>query len=319
MEKTQKRQSAVAAALCMATTLINACAPEVISEATMVLPAQPVAQVQLYEPGDSVPDEAIGIGQVAVRDGGMSSRCKYDQVVQLAKQRTAETGGNGLLITEHKKPNFWGSSCHQIAGTMLYIPTDGAISDSLRRVATELATTQRGKAETILWKNAKTPANVLGLSMGVSFIGSTIYTPWKDYKNKTGMEFLAHYDHYWKKGYGIGLAVDYYTSSIEGYNISTFFIGPEVGFSARIAEHWRFDIAYGLGYGNFTNVGETQSGLGMLGRLGLDYMFSDKIGLGFLINAQTTRMKKPADFELKDNEFYGVQHLGFMLGLHFYL
>ena len=45
----------------------------------------------------------------------------YEQVVALAKLETAKNGGNALALTDHRKPSLLGSSCHQIAGDMLWI------------------------------------------------------------------------------------------------------------------------------------------------------------------------------------------------------
>ena len=173
-----KKQLLVVSSLCVTASILTSCSPKVFSEATMTLPAQSVETVQLFEPGDSVPDEAIGIGTVAVRDMGFATRCKYDNVVHMAKQRTAETGGNGLLITEHKTPNFWGSSCHQVTGTMLYISENGEISDSLRRAATMKANNQRALEKPLLERKYTSPKNVIGVNAGVSFVSSRIETPW---------------------------------------------------------------------------------------------------------------------------------------------
>ena len=42
-------------------------------------------------------------------------------VVALVKQKTVKDGGNALALTDHRKPSLLGSSCHQIAGDMLWI------------------------------------------------------------------------------------------------------------------------------------------------------------------------------------------------------
>lgn len=315
-----KKQLLVVSSLCVTASILTSCSPKVFSEATMTLPAQSVETVQLFEPGDSVPDEAIGIGTVAVRDMGFATRCKYDNVVHMAKQRTAETGGNGLLITEHKTPNFWGSSCHQVAGTMLYISENGEISDSLRRAATMKANNQRALEKPLLERKYTSPKNVIGVNAGVSFVGSRIETPWGDVKNQAGFTFSAYYDHLWRNGLGIGAAVDYFTTSIEGFNLSTLFVGPEFAYGLRFADHWRFDFAYGLGYGYYNDAGKVgHSGFGMLGRIGIDYMFSEKLGLGLLLNSKSITMKKPEGFELQDDEYYGFGSIGILLGLQFYL
>ena len=77
--------------------------------------------IRLYGLNDTVPNSAEVIGKVAVVDNGASTNCKYDQVLELAKKETSKYGGNALSLTEHKEPSIWGSSCHQIAGMMLYL------------------------------------------------------------------------------------------------------------------------------------------------------------------------------------------------------
>ena len=68
-----------------------------------------------------MPETAERIGSVQVVDGGASTKCNYEQVVALAKLETAKNGGNALALMDHRKPSLLGSSCHQIAGDMLWI------------------------------------------------------------------------------------------------------------------------------------------------------------------------------------------------------
>ena len=55
-----------------------------------------------------------------------------------------------------------------------------------------------------------------------------------------------------------------------------------------------------------------------IGYLNAEYMAAKDIGIGLQMNAFTMRLKKPDDFELKDNEFYGIQRLGIQLALNYY-
>lgn len=308
-----------AASLCLTAALITSCSPKVYSEANLILPAQPLEAVQVFEPGDNVPDEAIGIGTVAVRDMGFATRCKYDNVVHMAKQRTAETGGNGLLITEHKKPNFWGSSCHQVTGTMLYISENGEISDSLRRAASMKATQVQSETKSKYRIDVPSSQDIFGVNAGVSFLNSRIETPWGDYDNRAGFNVTAHYDHLWSRGVGVGALANYNTTSIHGQTLSTFFVGPEVVYGLRFAYRWYFDVGLGAGYGYYNDGEEGHSGFGSNARFGIDYLFNEKVGLSLMMNAQTIHLKKPKGYELKKNEFYGVSHYGIELGLQFYL
>ena len=102
--------------------LMTGCAPKVITNISKSYPASVTAdKVRLYELGEAVPASAERIGNVSVVDNGVSTKCNYDQVVWLAKQETAKAGGNALALTDHRKPSLLGSSCHQIAGSMLLV------------------------------------------------------------------------------------------------------------------------------------------------------------------------------------------------------
>lgn len=101
---------------------LGSCAPKVLTYIEKKYPSRIAAdEVHLYGVGQTVPETAERIGSVRVVDGGASTKCNYEQVVALAKQETAKSGGNALALTDHRKPSLLGSSCHQIAGDMLWI------------------------------------------------------------------------------------------------------------------------------------------------------------------------------------------------------
>ncbi|HBX44414.1 MAG TPA: hypothetical protein DEG28_00775, partial [Porphyromonadaceae bacterium] len=101
-----------------------ACSPKVVTQVIKTYPPLPESEdVAVYhlETNDSVPATAETLGQVAVVDNGFSTKGSYPRVVDMAVEETRKTGGNVLLITDHLKPSFWGSSIHQIGGTMLKV------------------------------------------------------------------------------------------------------------------------------------------------------------------------------------------------------
>lgn len=100
--------------------LLTSCSPKVVTHIVRTYPNPvPADSVYVIEPGDTVPNTAETLGSVSVVDRGTSRNCRYDQVLRLAQEATGKNGGNGLAITEHVKPSFWGSSCHQINALML--------------------------------------------------------------------------------------------------------------------------------------------------------------------------------------------------------
>ena len=76
----------------------------------------------VYNLTDTLPSQAEVLGSVEVRDNGLSSNCGFRQVLQRAKDATNNAGGNGLILTWHKEPSAFGSSCHQIAASVLRLP-----------------------------------------------------------------------------------------------------------------------------------------------------------------------------------------------------
>ena len=102
--------------------LLTSCSPKVVTHIVRTYPNPvPADSVYVIEPGDTVPNTAETLGSVSVVDRGTSRNCRYDQVLRLAQEATGKNGGNGLAITEHVKPSFWGSSCHQINALMLHL------------------------------------------------------------------------------------------------------------------------------------------------------------------------------------------------------
>ena len=102
--------------------LFVSCSPKVVTALAKTYPEVVLPDsVIVIEMGETVPNSAEAIGRVSVVDRGFSTQCKYHQVVYLAKEATGKAGGNGLVITNHMEPSFWGSSCHQISGLMLHL------------------------------------------------------------------------------------------------------------------------------------------------------------------------------------------------------
>lgn len=72
-----------------------------------------------YEPfalieSDTIDTNAMQlIGQIEIKDGGLTLNCGYETIKKLAKEEALKIGGNCLVITEHRNPNQW-STCHRI-------------------------------------------------------------------------------------------------------------------------------------------------------------------------------------------------------------
>ena len=104
--------------------MLASCSPRVTVNLVESLPARQVDSVMVYETDEAVPAGARKIGTVKATDSGFTftEDCLYSNMLSLAVRKTAECGGNALHVDKHKKPSFWGSSCHRVYGTMYEIP-----------------------------------------------------------------------------------------------------------------------------------------------------------------------------------------------------
>ena len=182
---------------------LGSCAPKVLTHIEKKYPSRIAAdEVHLYGVGQTLPETAERIGSVRVVDGGASTKCNYEQVVALAKQETAKNGGNALALTDHRKPSLLGSSCHQIAGDMLWISDTanwetGTVANLSAPVGDKNTT---GVAKSA-FRHSTFYANV-----GYAFITSKYYLPsGASGDPKNGMDWQLGYDWVSRSGFGAGL------------------------------------------------------------------------------------------------------------------
>jgi hypothetical protein len=166
------------------------------------------------------------------------------------------------------------------------------------------------------------PENVLRVAVGPSWLVSKFETYRRIYKKKDGLDITADYAHVWKSGFGVG--VNYlhnYTSFDEGFDTRVNYVGPCADFVYDDGT-WRWGAGIGIGYGCYTesagSLSHTENNLATLIRLNAEYMASKNFGIGLQANMFTMRMKKPEDFELKENEVSGIQRMGIQLSLNYY-
>lgn len=60
------------------------------------------------------------IGEIEIKDSGMTLQCDFATVKSLAKDEALKLGGNCIIITEHREPSTW-STCHRIKADVFYI------------------------------------------------------------------------------------------------------------------------------------------------------------------------------------------------------
>ncbi|MDE6494378.1 MAG: DUF4156 domain-containing protein [Bacteroidales bacterium] len=76
--------------------------------------------------GEIVPEGAVLLGSVSVGEGGFTrtKNCTYQAVIADIRSLAAGMGGNAVVITKHKEPSVWESSCHQISANVYFIPVN---------------------------------------------------------------------------------------------------------------------------------------------------------------------------------------------------
>lgn len=108
-----------------AVCIMSSCSPKVHKHIIKEMrPAPNDSEVTVYNIGEIVPENAEVIGNVSVLDGGFTSHCDWETVLETAKQEVRAAGGNGIEIVQHSYPGQNGSNCHQIAAYMLNICDD---------------------------------------------------------------------------------------------------------------------------------------------------------------------------------------------------
>ena len=286
--------------------LMFSCAPKVITNVLKSYPALPDnEEVTIYERenDDPVPASAETIGNIAVVDNGASVGGSYEKVIDLAAAETRRNGGNGLLITDHLRPSFWGSSIHQIAGLMLRVDTTDTDFVSSRETYVSIREENERKRINI-------PAHTLMINTGYGNLSG-------DTKNFSGAEKVMtdklhrgitwdarYYYHHKGLPYGFGVVVSqFYSSPFEELvynnvknNVRLDYAGVSLSWRSAFSPKWIGSLYFGIGYlgimqkysdaGNLSNYGTmTGSTVGSHLGVGFEYRISGRIGIGVDLSA----------------------------------
>lgn len=76
-------------------------------------------EVRVIPLDESAPNSCSRLGEVHIYDAGLAVSCGYDAVLEKARQKTGQQGGNFFHITRVSAPNFWTSTCYRIRGESL--------------------------------------------------------------------------------------------------------------------------------------------------------------------------------------------------------
>lgn len=298
--------------------LLTACSPHVTTKVVKSYPPVVVTDsVKVYESGDVIPNSAEPIGYVSVTDAGATTKCKYDQVLWIAREETAKVGGNGFVVTEHKTPAIWGSSCHQISGTMLYINDWTIDTEAPNPIADAIEAKHIALEEKM--KKRQAPANTIGLDVGIGCVYSKIYTPYRTYNGKNGLDWKLEYNRVYRNGLGFGLQYSGFRTSFSegGYMLLTY-IAPSFIGRVKLADAWILKYGIGIGYFGYSDSGDILSGVGLDVNIGAEYMVSKHVGLGVEVQSLSSYLSRQEGVTLGEDEHSGISRINIKGGVRFY-
>ena len=289
--------------------LFTACSPKIGTMVTKTYPPleadSPVA-VYLYQ--TDIPSGTESLGKVTVSDSGFSTNCDSVTVINLIKDEARKIGGDAVCITDHIRPSFWGSSCHQMAAIVLKMHEFEQQNQMESISIQEFTEVKNRKMERTL------PKFKVGANIGYGWRGAKLPNDLSAYersfykKTMSGIIWDGSFHYYFNDVYGIGLQYSSYYGTNSDYAESNetgetgvlsvknpiTFIGPV--FAMRTATNdrkWIFNLNFGLGYLGY-NIKETfsndyykESGatVGFLSNIGGEYKLNEHWGIGVDLTA----------------------------------
>lgn len=296
---------------------LSSCSPRIMVDVMKSYPKTVSDSVHVFELGQVVPNAAEVIGRVAVVDNGFSTNCQYGEVLKLAKEKTAEVGGNGLMLTWHKMPSLINGSCHQIEGKMLHL-TDMAIDTTAQNPIMEA----EAKQQEIIIKERKrvaVPANTFYLQYGFGLITSDLYlADGTKVSPLGGFDWRAECNHTYKSGLGFSAIYAGYhrkISSTRAYaNLYLHYLAPALTYSLRM-DRFIGRLGVGMGVGFYDDGFSQCTNFASNIDIRLEYMLSEKIGVNFALSAINNTMSKK--YQVGDKKPL-IQRAAYTTGIQFY-
>ena len=327
------------------TAALNSCAPKVTTEMfTNEYSPLPTDSVRVIDVTMQKPPLIKVIGEVEVRDHHMADKKADNRALVKAIEETAKNGGNVLIVKRllskskgHKQNYVKGQIAHtrlsatdprflEAVSKPAVVKIDTAALSSIDEPSGSL--TEAVHEPDTDYRPKQGLLGVVKLNVGPIWTVSRIYTgPYQEYVTDIkGWGFDIDATYYGGKYYGFGVDISgnrtevpmpYNWRSSEAYEL--FYIGPHIGLDKGLLND-RLHLSYtaGLGLSYYTERGQNEVGLGVRSQLGIDYRFSQHIGIGIELSGQTTYFKRPEWFKNED-EIYGLKHLGLMVGVRLYL
>lgn len=319
-------------ALCMAT--LASCSS--MQVATNVLKQYPVTtapeDVLVYEDKADAPSYAEFLGQVKVYDKGNARTEPWDTTLLRAKAAVSEVGGNSLCIVSHVKPSIWGSTNHQLIGTMLLCPEDSTakVEYSFSNWLDEM------NAEIEKYKEQEFKGHSIFVSANYAMLASEYDlgddATWLNGNIKNGYEVEAGYEYTSPSGFGFGILGSSYNSSADvaltsdgirwnGHiNLNLKDIMGTLSFvesSEKLMTRGGFGIGYvvatenlselsGTAYSNNMSYTYSKGGPGICAFYEISYRFSYRTSLGARFKVKRFTYKEKGDDNIYGYETVGV-------------
>jgi len=332
--------------------LFNSCSPPVVGKmiTKSYAPYETVFPVEVYYSKTEIPIQSESLGIVNVRDNGFSTNCDSTTVIGLIKGEARKVGGNAVYISEHIRPSFWGSTCHQMTGTLLKVGDFSQITDSTN---SNIPTSDIADVR-IMKPERKYPSMRLGINAGYGYRTAKLADGMDDaekyYMKKlmSGLNLEAAFDYFISDYWGIGLMYSGYhaKADIWGTNelgqggsyltkTSINFIAPALLFRSPIGESFFLDIKFGIGYIGYGSKDSflddyymkyNGASVGMHFGVGLEYKMTDNIGLFLNASSTTGAVRKFTvnengyinTVELDDGQAEGLGNSSIGLGVRFH-
>lgn len=340
------------------TAIFYSCAPRVTTNLISRHSSLPKSStITVFNVNDKVPGEPQKLGSISIGDTGFTTNCNYDKVISLAKEEARKAGGNAIKITEHKEPNFWGSSCHRIKADILRLaasPNRDAVTERSMNLneSNENAVVNSYYTTTYIPEEYSKFNISLGIGGGyrINKLSDALSSVERDHmkKMKWGMTLELNSEVYVSKFIGIGISSSWFRSAAaitllqQGYSyevkdrINLFYVGPKVVFRGGKGKSGHFFAETSLGYLGYYQVLKsadsglkdkyTGNSLGSILGLGYDINLSQVAGLVLKLSMTTGTMSKMTEtlhngqksvIEFPDGKKEGLSRIDLTVGIRF--
>ena len=329
--------------------LLSSCSPRIGTTITKTyLPTSEDTDIVVYQYQTEIPVGTESIGKVKITDTGFSTNCDSLSVIGIVKKEARKVGGNAVCITDHIKPSFFGSSCHQMSAIILRVSDFAYVqqTDSIVQF-----TNEQSQIEKSSFSKFK-----IGVNMGYGWRNAKIQDgrsmEMHDFYEKLMSEAIwdVAFNYYFNDNYGVGLIYspydvteNIYVGLLETGEIGTLKAKTNITFIAPTFDwrwisnngKWIFNTNLGIGYMGYRHketfknqsIEESSATVGFLWGISEEYKFSNHWGIslnfsmlsGLLNSLNVNENGRKYTLDLKNNnEKVGLGQYRLSAGVRYY-